>query len=890
MYINLKQFNFYYCLIALLLLGNSLSAQVLKGKVTDSLRQPISYANVIAKLKASNTIVAFTATDKDGLYQLNFKKKGNYTIIYSALSYRTDSLGLDFDIAKELNQDIILREEITELNEVIIQNERPITIKKDTIIYNISAFLKGNETVVEDVLKNLPGITVEADGTVKVGQQEVEKIMVEGDDFFKKGYKLLSKNLNADVIDNVEIYQKYSNNRLLKGIEDSNKVAINLTLKEDRNVNWFGNTSITLGYGSNYLYAGNANLMRFGKKAKHYFLANANNIGEPSGGESVFYADVTSIKDIGTIGDGEFSNKLINLEGFNIAVERNRYNFNSAEMLSFNSIFKISKKAKLKTNILLDWDETEFQQSNIQNFTAGAQTFTNTEESQLVNNRFKFYTELDFDYDISKTKSLEIDTKYTQQQNDVTNQFSFNDNQNNENLAENNRRLDHKMIFTNKLTDKTALIYSGRYIFEELPQNYNIDNFLAADLFPTINANNTQQVVNNKINVLGVEAHLIKRTKSKNLLEVKAGFSYRNDDLISNLVLSNDSQSNQPSLYANDLRYNVGDLYALSKYKFVFGKLSIIPKLELHQINNSKNSFNTQVSQSVFYINPDLVFGYKINESNSLGLSLSNTVTNATLINVFDNYVLQNFRTFYRGTSNFDQIEASSINFKYSLGDWSSSFFANLNVGYIKNHDFFSTNSSIEQNFSQIDAIVIEDREQWIAGLKLDQYLDFMSTNLKVNLQYTQSEFKNRVNSLDLRTVENTTYVYGFELRSAFDGIFNYNLGNTWQTNTIKTTTDFTNTNTISFVNLNFNYKKLNVDLNTERYNYGNLETDDTYYFFDIVSKYNFKKKGLTLTLKGLNLFNIDSFREVFISDVSSAVREYRLLPRFILLGIDFRF
>lgn len=889
MQLKIKTFKFYYCLMTLMLLGNFVSAQIITGKVTDSVQNPIGYANVIAKLTASGSIVGFTATDTLGMYSLKLKKSGNYTFIYSALSYATDSLNISIITQQNEVKNISLKQQITKLNEVFVQTERPITIKKDTITYNVSTFLKGNESVVEDILKNLPGITVEQDGTVKVGEQEVEKIMVEGDDFFKKGYKLLSQNLNADVIDNVELYKKYSNNKLLKGIEDSNKIALNLTLKEDRNIDWFGNASITQGYGNGYLYSGRTNIMRFGEKAKHYFLANANNIGESSGGNSVFYADVSKIADVGTIGNGQFSNKLIGLNGFNIALKQNRYNFNSAELLSFNSIFKLSQKAKLKTNVLVDWLETDFRQSNIQNFTAGSEIFTNTQASQLVNDRFKFYGELDFDYDISKTKTLEIDTKYTQQQNEVSNQLIFNNDANNEKLSDINRRLDHKMVYSNKINDKTALIFSGRYIFEELPQDYTIDNFLYTEIFPNIEATQTQQIVNNKINVFGAEAHLLKRTETKNLFETKVGFLYRNDNLLSNLVLSNDNQSITPNLYTNNLVYNVGDIYALSSYKFIFGKLSIRPKVELHHINNSKTSFDTQISDAVFFVNPNLVFGYKINDTNTLSLALSNTVSNATVINVLDNYVLQNFRGFYRGTSDFNQIEASSINFGYNLGDWSSSFFANFNIGYTKNQDFFSTNSFIRQNFAQVDAIVIQDREQWLANLKLDQYLNFISNNLKLNFQYSQSEFKNLVNSTNLRDVQNNLFSYGFEFKSAFDGVFNYYLGTTWQNNTIKTNVEFTNINTVSFLDLNFNYKKLNVDLKTERYNFGNLDTDNTYYFLDIISKYNLTKE-VSLSLKGLNMFNIQTFREVFISDINSSINEYRLLPRFVLLGIDFRF
>jgi hypothetical protein len=146
------------------------------------------------------------------------------------------------------NDYAFLRSVVTKLNSSQIRELwSPITpIKKDTITFNAKAFAQGNEEVVEDLLKKIPGLTVEADGTIKIGDQEVEKVMIDGDDFFERGYKLLTKNMPAQPIDKIELLQNYSNNRLLKGIEQSERVALNLKLDENAKRIWFGN--MTLGY------------------------------------------------------------------------------------------------------------------------------------------------------------------------------------------------------------------------------------------------------------------------------------------------------------------------------------------------------------------------------------------------------------------------------------------------------------------------------------------------------------------------------------------------------------------------------------------------------------------------------------------------------------------
>jgi outer membrane receptor protein involved in Fe transport len=95
----------------------------------------------------------------------------------------------------------------------------------------------------------------------------------------------------------------------------------------------------------------------------------------------------------------------------------------------------------------------------------------------------------------------------------------------------------------------------------------------------------------------------------------------------------------------------------------------------------------------------------------------------------------------------------------------------------------------------------------------------------------------------------------------------------------------------VSFLDLNFVFnEKLNAQVQTERYFFGNLNTDNTYYFLDFDVKYQLKKDKLTLGLTGKNLFNTERFRNFSISDIGSSTTEYRLLPRFVLLKMEYRF
>ena len=210
---------------------------------------------------------------------------------------------------------------------------------------------------------------------------------------------------------------------------------------------------------------------------------------------------------------------------------------------------------------------------------------------------------------------------------------------------------------------------------------------------------------------------------------------------------------------------------------------------------------------------------------------------------------------------------------------------------YRKNHDFFSTNNTVQQNVTQSDKIVIKDRKLMTVNTTLDYYFRVLSSNLKLNLGHTKSEFKNIVNNSDLRSILTSNYKYGFELRSGFSGIFNYHIGTEWNTSEIETGSNSSFTNQVSFLDLSLVFNKgFDLQLQSERYYFGNLRTNNTYYFLDFQTRYQLIKDKLTVGLTGNNLFNIKEFRNFSVSDIGTSITEYRLLERFVLLKLEYRF
>ena len=871
----------------------SFSQTNIKGLISDETNQPLPFVNIVIQ-DSLNVIVAYTYSSEKGLYNLKTSRKGNLKLKVSSLGFESKTLSINLKSKTEITKNITLKEVPYSLDEVIITTDKPISIKKDTITFKVNRFLQGNEAVVEDLLKKIPGVTVNSEGTIKIGNQEIEKLMIDGDDFFDKGYKILSKNMPPDQIDKIELLQKYSNNKLLKGVEESDKVALNLVLKEDAKRKWFGNFAV--GYDATFSnrYSLRSYSMNFGKKSKYIFLTNFNNIGYNATGDINHLIRPFRNGEPTSIGDNQSVYSLLNLDAFTPNFKADRINFNNTELVSLNAIFTLSKKVKLKTIGFFNWDENDFFRNSAQTFTSNGTDFTNTEDFTLRKKKFVGFGKIDLNYDISKTKTLEFITKYNNQEESNASNLLFNGQNTIESLKNRNTLFDQKIVYTNKFKKNKVLLLTGRYINEKTPQNYAINQFFYTDLFPSFsNTDNVEQLSENKMQFAGFEAHLLDRKENGNLLELEFGNQYRRDKLVSSFNLKeNNTILDTPIGYQNSITYTTNDLYFNTKYRLKINDFGITGDLGLHQLFNQTEQIETK-EQTPFYINPKLNLDWEVNDKNKLLLSYTYNTTNSRVIDIYDNFVLTNFRSFNKGTNSFNQLTSSNITFNYQLGDWSDKFFANTSIVYNNYFDYFSSNSIITQNYTQSERILIKSRNVFTIFSDVNRYLKAISSNLKLDVNYTKSNYENQVNNSEFREIKSTNYAIGFELRSGFQSMFNYHFGSKWTTNQIRTPSiNNSFTNNVSFINLSFDLSdKFDIEIENERYYFDNIDNgDNTYYFSDIELRYKLKKNKINLSLSGKNLFNTETFRTFSISDISTSTTEYRLLKRFVLLKMEYRF
>jgi len=201
-----KQLRISLFVISIIFSLKSFGQITISGKVYSADSLNIKQVSVVLTDLTKSNIIDYTFTAVDGSYKIKTQNLGKFNLKFNHLGYSTKSI--DFEIKAKQNEkkiDVFLEEKTMDLDEVIIQAERPFSIKKDTIKFKTKYFTDGTEQTVEQLLQKILGLQIDSEGTIKIGNQEIEKLMVDGDDLFEKGYKILSKNMPAYPIEEVEV-------------------------------------------------------------------------------------------------------------------------------------------------------------------------------------------------------------------------------------------------------------------------------------------------------------------------------------------------------------------------------------------------------------------------------------------------------------------------------------------------------------------------------------------------------------------------------------------------------------------------------------------------------------------------------------------------------------
>lgn len=257
-----------------------LAQSAVKGKISDTLNKKFLENGVVTLLrKSDSTLYKFSRTNKEGEFSIPNVNAGKYLLLvtypkFVDYSDEIEMKGSDLNLGS-----IPLTLQSQLLNEVVIRQNIAIRMKGDTIEYKADSFKTAEGASVKDLLRKLPGLQVDKNGQITAQGQKVEKVLVDGEEFFSDDPAVVIENLRADAIDKVQSYDKKSDQAEFTGVDDGTRSkTLNLVLKDDKKKGYLG--KIVVGGGTDERYSSQAMLNYFKGKKKISVYGIGSNTGQ----------------------------------------------------------------------------------------------------------------------------------------------------------------------------------------------------------------------------------------------------------------------------------------------------------------------------------------------------------------------------------------------------------------------------------------------------------------------------------------------------------------------------------------------------------------------------------------------------------------------------------
>ena len=389
-----------------------------RGMLYDTLaKKPVTNATLTLMKQKDSSLVSFTMSNEKGNFELTNLPVGDYRLLITHVNYHNTIKRISIDEDHKIVDlgKIMMNDKTIVLNEVVVSNEAPaVTLLGDTVQYNAGSFKTQPNANVEDLLKRLPGVHVNKDGTVKAQGEKVEKVLVDGREFFGDDPKVATKNLPADAVDKVQVYNKVSDQAELTGFDDGNSTkTINLKLKQDKKKGLFG--KINAGSGDDGRYQGKLNINSF-KGARQLSVIG---IGNNTNAEGFSFMDVLNFT--GAASKIKGSNGEINIridDNSSIAgllgASNSGVNTTWAGGVNYNNI--IGNKIDFQSNYLFAHYNPVKQTDLYRQYFLPDSSYTYNENSYTNNLNNNQRVNLSADYQLDSFTSIKITPSFTYQQ------------------------------------------------------------------------------------------------------------------------------------------------------------------------------------------------------------------------------------------------------------------------------------------------------------------------------------------------------------------------------------------------------------------------------------------------------------------------------------------
>ncbi len=894
------------------------------GKVTDSLQNPLAMASVIAKEKETQKVVTYSITNDDGLFQIKLAKDNIYIVEITFLGMQNLKSEINTNgIEDNIRKDFLMKEQSNTLDDVELVYEMPVTIKGDTIVYDADAFSRGNEEKLEDIIKNLPGMDINDEGEIEVEGKAVQKVMVEGKDFFDGDSKLAAKNIPSDAVSKVEVLRNFNEVDQMRGLgNDQDNVAVNIKLKEGKKKFWFGEVNSGLGYGGDELrYVANPKLFYYSPKYSINIISNFNNTGESVLSFKDYFKFTGGFRNFNQKGGTRFN---ISDSGLGALLRpTNQANLVENDFAAANFSYNPNKKWSFSGFGIFSGNRTGFETETRRQFIGtnenqDSQSIENLQSNSLQENRLGLFKlssiykpnlnfQLDYDALIKISDQVENANQFSQFTN-IDNSVIDNNILENRDNQPNSVNQNVNAYYT--LDEKNVFAGQAQYLYQKEDPFYQaildflpFAGILNADPNQSdFNINQNKMVTTNKIDAI-VDYYRVLTKKSN--INFSIGITHSDQNFNSSIfqILDNGNRLNfevTPDVdgesfpLVNDVNFRFTDAFVGARYKFVRGNFTATPGVTLHNFNLRTDQLGLQSTLNEWQLLPEVLAIYNFRRTESVRFNYAMTAEYTDVNNYAEAFVFNNYNSLFRGNRTLDNAIANSYTLSYFNFNMFNYVNINANLNYTKRINGIKSNAqivAINQVSTPFNISSNFPDETFSAFGSFSKR--FKKIQFEVSSRFSYSDLNNQFNG-EIRNSESFTQNYEASIRTNFKKGPNVELGYNYTRNR------YDNANNLSiflterpFIELDYQFLKaftLEAD-----YNYFNYrDTDNTisneYAFLNSSLSYQKPDSKWEFTLQAQNLLDVRTINNDSFSENFNTTNEYVVLPRIVGLRVRYEF
>ena len=686
--------SFIFLALLISLQANAQKTIVVKGNAKTEDGKALSRASVFLYYPGGRDTLRTITSDK-GNYTFNNVKAAKVMISISYIGYKkfTDSYDYTNATGEEVNNDVIMTAGNNLLETVTIESAK-VQIKEDTVSYRIDSTMFRKNDNVEEVIKKLPGVQVDKDGKITAQGKEVTKVKVNGKEFFGGDVKTATRELNADMVDKIQIIDDYGDQSAFTGVKDGDPTkTLNIQLKKEKNKGYFGN--VTAGAGTKDRYVTSLSLNRFDNNRQISVTGNLNNTnastfnfsGLPGGMGAIAGSMVRSF---GGAAGSPFAN-FGNNDGVGVTKSLGlNYRDELSPKLSAYGSYSFSEKANtILNNINQQLIRKDSTYPNVQN---------TRDYSVIDNHRFSFNVE----YKIDSFNYIKFNpgVTYRKVRDDYRADFTYynakgsirNSGFNSDGNLSTAPNLTGSLLFNHRFHKKgrtLSLNFTGGKSSTDAEDDiYNNPFYYSGgSIFnQVIDQNVLQQNSNHNY---GISSSFNEQLSKKRSLEFNYAYNKRfieNDketyDVTGNTKIAIDSLTNiYENIYTTN-RFGVNFRTTLKKYNYSIGMAVQPATIESNSFTANKISY----TQHIVNYYPVVRFAYNFSKSRSFNVNYNGSTAQPTYQQLQPVYDYSNTQNIVVGNPSLRPEFTNTFSMRYNNFDFISGnvFFGNVSTSFAK--------------------------------------------------------------------------------------------------------------------------------------------------------------------------------------------------------------